>query len=148
MGRFSLLVLALVAAAIGATPVAAQPSFTVVAGHGSVAGGAVVTVGAFDVRGQIGGLLRVESAPGFVFVSRVRCVRVVEGRVLVGGVIIRSPSPATLGHTSLVAIVDQGPGGTDSIGIAFSNSGLDACPVFALPLHPLQSGNFVVTGSG
>ena len=148
MGRFSLLVLALVVGAVCAAPVAAQQSVTIVAGHGSVAGGAEVTVGAFDVGAHVGGVLRVESAPGFVFVSRVSCVRVVEGRVLVGGVIVRSPSPATLGHTSLVAIVDHGPGETDSLGIAFSNSGLDACPVFALPLHPLQSGNFVVAGSG
>ena len=147
MPRFKILVLTVVAAAISVAPVSAQPSTVVVAGHGSVAGGAVVTVVAFDANGLIGGVLRVESAPGFVFVSRVTCVRVVEGRVLVGGVIFRSPTPATLGNTSLVAVADGGPGGTDSVGIAFSNSGLDACPVFALPMHQLTLGNFVVHGA-
>ena len=147
MPRFKLLVLTLVAAAISAAPVSAQPSAVVVAGHGSVNGGTVVTVGAFDANGLVGGVLRVDSGPGFLFVSRVTCVRVVDGTVLVGGVIIRSPTPATLGNTSLVAIDDGGPSGTDSIGIAFSNSGLDTCPVFALPMHELTSGNFAVLGA-
>ena len=148
MPRFKILVLALIAAAIGAAPVSGQPSTVVVAGYGSVTGGAVVTVGAFDANGLVGGVLRVESAPGFLFVSRVTCVRVVEGSVLVGGVIISSPTPATLGNTSLVAIVDGGPGGTDSLGIAFSNSGLDTCPVFTLPMHEVTLGNFAVHGAG
>ena len=147
MLRFKILVLALVAGAICVAPVSAQPSEVVVAGHGSVAGGAVVTVGAFAMDGHIGGVLQVESAPGFVFVSRVTCVRVVEDRVLVGGVIFRSPTPATLGNTSLVEIADGGPDATDSLGIAFSNSGLDACPVFELPMHEVASGNFVVLGA-
>ena len=64
MPRFKILALTLVAAAISAAPLSAQPSTVVVAGHGIVAGGAVVTVGAFDVNGLVGGVLRVESAPG------------------------------------------------------------------------------------
>jgi hypothetical protein len=148
MRRCSLLLLALVAGAISAAPVSAQPTALVVAGHGSIASGPVVTVAAFDVAGRVGGVLRVDNGPGFLFVSRVTCVAVVEGRVLVGGVIVRSPTPETLGNTSLVAIDDGGPGGADSIGIAFSRTGLDSCPVFGLPMHPVSSGNFVVVGSG
>ena len=62
MPRFKLLVLTLVAAAICAVPISAQPSTVVVAGHGSVSGGAVVTVDAFDANGLVGGVLRVERA--------------------------------------------------------------------------------------
>jgi hypothetical protein len=92
----------------------------------------------------VSGQLRVESAPGFPFVSDVTCVRVVGERVLVGGTIVLSSNPATIGHTSLVAVEDDG--GEDRVGFAFSTSGLDSCPVFDLPMHAVTMGNFVVVG--
>jgi hypothetical protein len=144
MRRLALVLGVLALAGGAATPAAATSDGVVVVGHGSVEGGATATVAAFGLGDQARGLLRVESAPGFVFVSRVTCVRVVGARVLVGGVIVRSPTPATLGHTSLVAIEDGGRGGTDLLGIAFSNSGLDTCPVFDLPMRPVTQGNFFV----
>lgn len=54
------------------------------------------------------GWLRIESAPGFLFVSEVTCVRVVGERVLVGGTIVFSMNLAIIGHTSLLAVEDAG----------------------------------------
>jgi hypothetical protein len=144
------LYLAVVLSALAAAVpgLAAHNPHVVVTGVGTLAGGASADVGAYDHNGRIGGKLRVETAPGFVFVSRVTCVRAVGDVVLVGGVIFRSPSAATLGHTSLVAIRDGGPAGPDLLGLAFSSSGLDSCPVFPIPLHPLTSGGFTVERSG
>ena len=144
MYRVALLVVALVLVAATAAPAAAQFGVTVVAGQ-ATSGSATVNVNAvqLDFTGFVGGTLRVESAPGFVFVSRVTCIRALADRVLVGGVIVSAPT-ATVGHTSLVAIRDGGPGTADSMRIAFSITELDTCPVFPLDLFPVSSGNFVV----
>ena len=137
------------AAGVAAPAWAEHNPHVVVTGHGIVAGGARVVVAAYDHTGNVGGVLRVDSAPGFLFVSRVTCVRRVAFGVLVGGVIVRSPSEATLGNTSLVAIADGGPDGPDLLGIAFSRTGLDSCPIFPIPLHPVESGKFtIVSRSG
>src|SRR5262245_39797315 len=112
------------AAAVLASPVSAGPGTTVVAGHGRLPSGLSATVGAVSTPFGVHGRVRVVTQPGFVFVSRVTCVKVVGSRVLVGGVIVRSSNPATVGNTSLVAIEDGGSGGTDRLGSAFSNSGL------------------------
>jgi hypothetical protein len=101
-------------------------------------------VDAVSIPVGVRGRLRVESVPGSLFVSEVTCVRVVGERVLVGRTIVFSSNPATIGHTSLVAVEDDG--GEDRAGFAFSNSGLDSCPVFDLPMNALTVGNFVVVG--
>jgi hypothetical protein len=50
------------------------------------------------------------------------------------------------GRTSLVAVSADGPEGTDWMNVAFTISGLDACPSDAatIPLSPVAQGNFVV----
>jgi hypothetical protein len=138
-------VLASLLAASAVPAWAALKSHVVVTGHGTLAGGAGVAVAAFEHDERAGGVLRVESAPGFLFVSKVTCVEELPDGVLVGGVIVRSPTDATLGSTSLVKVVDGGPAGPDLLGIAFSRTGLDACPVFALPLHAVQTGKFRIS---
>jgi hypothetical protein len=136
--------LAVAVAAALASSVSAGPNITAVAGYGKLASGLSATVGAVSTPAGVHGRVRVVTQPGFVFVSRVTCVKFVGARVLVGGVIVRSSNPATVGHTSLVAIENGGPGGTDLLGSAFSTSGLDTCPVFAVPMNPVTVGNFVV----
>jgi hypothetical protein len=129
-------------AAVAAAPVSAGADVVAVAGYSRLATGAAVGVGAVSTPSGVRGRLRVVSAPGFVFVSQVTCVRVVGERVLVGGRIVRSTNPATIGHTSLVAVEDGGR--DDRVGFAFGTSGLDTCPVFDLPLHDVVVGNLVV----
>jgi hypothetical protein len=140
-------VVALAVAAVAASPLSAAGDNVVVAGAGQLPGGASVAVAAVASAAGVSGHLRVESAPGFLFVSEVTCVRVVGERVLVGGTIVSSSNPATIGNTSLLAVEDDGVAG-DRTNFAFSNSGLDACPVFELPLHIVSVGNFVVVGGG
>ena len=135
-------VVAAAAAAIAAAPVSAGSDVVVVAGYGQIAGGASARVVAVSTPAGVHGRLDVQSQPGFRFVSKVTCVRVVGDRVLVGGVIVRATNPATIGNTSLVGVEDDAAG--DRVGLAFSNSGLDSCPVFDLPLHELTRGGFVV----
>jgi hypothetical protein len=137
-------ILAAAAATVTAAPVSAEAEIAVVAGYGRLASGASVGVKAVSTPLGVSGQLRVESAPGFLFVSEVTCVRVVGERVLVGGTIVSSSNPATIGHTSLLAVEDNG--GEDRVGFAFSTSGLDSCPVFDLSMHALAVGNFVVVG--
>ena len=140
---FALFILVLAALA-AAAPASARPDLTFVVGHGTLGTGPiVVSVSAFDFGGTVGGFLRSDNGGGFVFVSRVTCVRQVGERVLVGGVIIRSPSPATLGHTSMIDLEENGPA-PDRLGIAFSSSGLDSCPDIEPPLHEVTMGNFFV----
>ena len=143
--RRALALLVLVLAALAAAaPATARPDLTVVVGHGTLGSGPiVVSVSAFDFGGTVGGLLRSDNGGGFVFVSRVTCVRRVADRVLVGGVIISSPSPTTLGHTSMIDLEENGPA-PDRLGIAFSSSGLDSCPDIGPPLHQVTGGNFFV----
>jgi len=143
--RLMLVTILLVAAAsLVAVPASARDDpRVVVVGQGQLAGGAKVSVLAVSGPGHgVIGRLFVESAPGFQFLSTVTCVREVGDRVLVGGTIIRATNPATIGHTSLVAVADGG--NDDLVGIAFSSSGLDTCPVFDLPMIEVASGNFVV----
>jgi hypothetical protein len=129
-------------AGVFAAPVSAGADVVVVAGYGRLSSGDSVAVGAVSSPLGVRGSLRVETVPGFVFVSEVTCVRVVGERVLVGGRIVRSTNPVTIGNTSLVAVEDSGR--DDRLGIAFSNSGLDSCPVFDLPMHPVEVGNLIV----
>lgn len=141
------LVFVVIGGAALAAPVAAQidrEDIVVVAGHGTVGPTATVDVAAVQLNGQARGTLRIDNGPGFFFVSEVRCVRVVENAVLVGGVIVDAFNPSLIGHTSMIAVDDGGPGGADNVGIAFSPSGLDSCPAFPLPVSPVTSGNFVV----
>src|SRR5262249_8629419 len=143
MRQMLVTMLLVAAASVAAVPASARAdSHVVVAGHGQLAGGAVVGVGAISGPGGARGRLVVESSPGFRFVSKVTCVRDVGDRVLVGGTIVRSTNPATIGSTSLIAVEDRGA--DDIVGFAFSNSGLDACPVFNLPMQEVTTGNFVV----
>jgi hypothetical protein len=135
-------IFAVAAVLVGASPVSAEADNVVVAGYGQLASGPSVGVNAVSTTQGVSGRLRVESAPGFLFVSEVTCVRVVGERVLVGGTIVSSTNPETIGHTSLVAVEDDG--GDDRVGFAFSVSGLDGCPVFDLPMNALTLGNLVV----
>jgi hypothetical protein len=131
-----------------AAPVAAQvksESIVIVGGEGTV-GSFTVNVLAFQFHRHAPafGLLGINNGPGFFTVSLVRCIRVLENTVLVGGVIVHAANPDLIGHTSMIAVEDVGPGGADNLGIAFSPSGLDSCPVFSLPMYPVTSGDFVV----
>jgi hypothetical protein len=127
-----------------AAPVSADTNIVVVAGFGKLASGASVAVAAASTPFGVHGQLRVESAPGSLFVSEVTCLKVDGARVLIGGVIVRSPSPATLGQTSLVAVEEGAVAQPDLVGFAFSNSGLDTCPIIPLPMNPVSVGRFVV----
>ena len=136
------------AALVPAAGLAAPGDRTVVAGHGRVSS-SVVTVSANAAGSSVRGMTVIDNGPGFLFISDVRCVRVVGDTVLVGGVIVDSTNPITIGHTSLVAIQDGGPAGDDRVGLVFSFSGLDTCPTEVLgivPMRPLSHGNLVVTG--
>jgi hypothetical protein len=126
-----------------AAPQPPQPPPSFVLGSGRV-GSFDISVAAFSTPGGPRGTVSVRTDPRVLHVSRVTCLRTVGDRVLVGGVIIHSSNPAVVGHTSLVAIRDGKAGAPDAVGSAFSSSGLDTCPVFALGLNPVTLGGFVV----
>ena len=75
-----------------------------------------------------------------------RCIRTVGDRTIVGGVIVDSWNPVVIGRTSAVVVIDGGPGANDQMNLAFSISGLDACPsdVSTITLNPVTHGNYVV----
>jgi hypothetical protein len=117
------------------------PSFVLGAGR---VGSLDVSVAVFSTPSGPRGTFSVRTDPRILHLSRVTCLRTVGDRVLVGGVIIHSSNPAVVGHTSLIAIRDGKAGAPDAVGSAFSSSGLDACPVFAIGLNPVTFGGFVV----
>ena len=141
--RSSLLVLGIAGALIVASASAeVGAGVVVVAGSGNGAG-QHAQVAAHSTPAGTGGHFEISSGGQFNTVE-VRCIRVLADRTLVGGVIVKSWNPEVIGRTGLIAVSDGGPAGTDEINVAFSISGMDQCPVFALPLAPVVSGNFVV----
>ena len=152
MRNIRILLIAALCSGVLASPagsvVSRDGSTIIVAGSGTT-GSSSAEIFAVKFGGFVFGTATVETQPGFVFVSEVKCIRVVGTRVLVGGVIVRAPTPV-IGRTSLVVVEDGGFGrGGDRANFAFSFSGLDSCPefTFPFPLFPLTSGDFVVVSS-
>jgi hypothetical protein len=129
--------------AVTASPLAAADRI-LVGGQGVINFGPSLRVGALSGPAGVQGTMVIDNGPGFVFTIKVTCIRDLGAVVLVGGVIVQTTNPITLGHTSEVAIFDRGGTGQDLVGIAFSSSGLDSCPSIGQPLLQVTNGQFVV----
>lgn len=147
MFRTSLLALAGIGSLIAASTAGGEvgTGVTVVAGAGGARASVWVQVAAQSTPGGVAGRFSV-TGEGYFHDVEVRCIRTLSDRTIVGGVIVDSFNPVVIGHTSLVAVSDGGPGGVDWMNVAFSSTVLDTCPLNAstIPLNPLVHGNFVV----